>query len=235
MSKANMIFAAALVAGAAAGPVAAQSAGPVKIGILNDQSGAYSSTTGAGSVVAARLAIEDVGGQLFGKPIEVVVADHGHKPDIGSSIARRWFDVEGVGAIFDFYSSGVAPRMMCVLAQDFLQEHDIGRYRPHRFAQIVQHEAAVERGESLVGVHSQKRQRRHPLSSADRVPDGCGMRASRPCPAAATGRAPSAQPFFNNGHSLSGGGTNASSPGYFFTSVRMSSGDFICSGDLTNA
>lgn len=82
--------------------------GPVRIGILNDQAGAYSSISGPGSVAAARLAIEDAGGQVLGKPVELVVADHSHKPDIGSSIARRWFDTEGVQAIFDIYSSGVA-------------------------------------------------------------------------------------------------------------------------------
>ncbi len=81
---------------------------PVKIGILNDQASVYSAITGPGSVAAARLAIEDMGGTLLGKPIEIVSADHGHKPDIGSVIARRWFDTEGVDAIFDIYSSGVA-------------------------------------------------------------------------------------------------------------------------------
>jgi branched-chain amino acid transport system substrate-binding protein len=81
---------------------------PVKIGILNDQASVYSSITGPGSVAAARLAIEDMGGTMFGKPIELVFADHAHKPDLGSAIARKWFDTEGVDAIFDIYSSGVA-------------------------------------------------------------------------------------------------------------------------------
>lgn len=81
---------------------------PVKIGILNDQASVYSSITGPGSVAAARLAIEDMGGSMFGKPIALISADHGHKPDVGSTIARRWFDTEGVDAIFDIYSSGVA-------------------------------------------------------------------------------------------------------------------------------
>ena len=81
---------------------------PVKIGILNDQASVYSSITGPGSVAAAKLAIEDMGGSMFGKPIELVFADHSHKPDLGSAIARKWFDTEGVDAIFDIYSSGVA-------------------------------------------------------------------------------------------------------------------------------
>ncbi|WP_170182011.1 ABC transporter substrate-binding protein [Phreatobacter stygius] len=87
---------------------AAQTAAPIKIGILNDQSGVYSSITGPGSVAAARLAIADIGGSVLGRPVEIVVADHQHKPDLGSTIAREWFDVQGVDAIFDIYSSGVS-------------------------------------------------------------------------------------------------------------------------------
>lgn len=99
---ASLVFA-CMVSGAAA-----QSDKPVKVGILNDQASVYSSITGSGSVAAAKLAIEDMGGSLLGKPIELVFADHAHKPDQGMNIARRWFDVEGVDAIFDIYSSGVA-------------------------------------------------------------------------------------------------------------------------------
>jgi branched-chain amino acid transport system substrate-binding protein len=101
--KLASLILASLVSGAAA-----QSEKPVKVGILNDQASVYSSITGSGSVAAARLAIEDMGGTLLGKPIELVFADHAHKPDQGTTIARRWFDVEGVDAIFDIYSSGVA-------------------------------------------------------------------------------------------------------------------------------
>ena len=102
-----MIATVGVVAAAMSGAAVAQDK-TVKIGILNDQASVYSSITGPGSVAAARLAIEDAGGTLFGQPIELVSADHAHKPDIGSAIARRWFDVEGVDAIFDIYSSGVA-------------------------------------------------------------------------------------------------------------------------------
>jgi branched-chain amino acid transport system substrate-binding protein len=86
----------------------AQTGDPIRIGVMNDQSGPYSSITGAGSVAAARLAVEDMGGKVLGRQIEVVSADHLNKPDVGSGIARRWFDTEGVGAIFDIYSSGVS-------------------------------------------------------------------------------------------------------------------------------
>ncbi|RXT33331.1 ABC transporter substrate-binding protein [Bradyrhizobium betae] len=98
----------ALLAAVAGMGMASAQDRPVKIGVLNDQASVYSAITGPGSVAAARLAIEDMGGTMFGKPIELISADHSHKPDIGSAIARRWFDVEGVDAIFDIYSSGVA-------------------------------------------------------------------------------------------------------------------------------
>ena len=89
-------------------PLALAQTKAVKIGILNDQGGPYSSVTGPGAVAAARMAIEDVGGAVLGKPVELVAADHQHKPDVGSAIARRWYDAEGVDAVFDIYNSGVA-------------------------------------------------------------------------------------------------------------------------------
>lgn len=116
MKIATLLFATAGLLGVAAA-AHAQGGAPVRIGILNDQAGAYSSISGPGAVVAARLAIEDAGGSVLGKPVELVSADHSHKPDIGSSIARRWFDTEGVHAIFDIYSSGVALAVQKV-AQD---------------------------------------------------------------------------------------------------------------------
>ena len=81
----------ALAAGTAE---AAFSDGKIKIGVLNDQSGLYADLGGQGSVLAARLAIEDMGGSLDGTAIEVVFADHQNKPDVGSNIARQWYDVE---------------------------------------------------------------------------------------------------------------------------------------------
>jgi branched-chain amino acid transport system substrate-binding protein len=80
----------------------------VKIGVLTDMSGPYSAIAGKGSVAAARLAIEDFGGELLGKPIELVVADHTSKPDVGANLARQWYDREGVDAIFDGIGSSVA-------------------------------------------------------------------------------------------------------------------------------
>ena len=80
----------------------------VKIGVLTDMNGPYAAITGKGSVVAAELAIEDFGGKVFGKPVELLVADHMQKPDIGASIARKWYENEGVDAIFDGAGSSVA-------------------------------------------------------------------------------------------------------------------------------
>lgn len=81
---------------------------PVRIGILTDMSGIYADFGGPGSVLAARMAAEDFGGKVGGAPIDIVAADHQNKADIGSSIARRWFDQEGVDAIADVPTSSVA-------------------------------------------------------------------------------------------------------------------------------
>jgi branched-chain amino acid transport system substrate-binding protein len=87
----------------------AQSAdGAIRIGILNDQSGPYADFGGKTSVEAARMAVEDVGGKVLGRPIEIIVGDHQNKPDVASGIARRWFDVDGVSAVADLTNSGVA-------------------------------------------------------------------------------------------------------------------------------
>lgn len=80
----------------------------VKIGVLADLSGLYSDLSGIGSVEAAKMAVEDFGGTVLGKKIEVVSADHQNKPDIGADIARRWYDREQVDAIVDVPTSSVA-------------------------------------------------------------------------------------------------------------------------------
>jgi branched-chain amino acid transport system substrate-binding protein len=80
----------------------------VRIGVLNDQSGLYADLGGPGSVVAARMAIEDAGGTVLGKPIDLVIADHQNKADIGAAIARRWFDAEKVDMAIGFDNSAVA-------------------------------------------------------------------------------------------------------------------------------
>lgn len=79
----------------------ADAADTIKIGVLNDQSGVFADNGGMGSVAAARLAVEDFGGEILGQKIEVVSADHQNKPDIASATARKWFDNEGVDVIAD--------------------------------------------------------------------------------------------------------------------------------------
>jgi branched-chain amino acid transport system substrate-binding protein len=80
----------------------------VKIGVLNDQSGLYSDLGGPGSTIAARMAVEDAGGKVLGKPVEVIAADHQNKADIGAAIARKWFDSEKVDMAIGFDNSSVA-------------------------------------------------------------------------------------------------------------------------------
>src|SRR2546421_6133232 len=93
---------------AAAVPVHAEiSDGVIKIGIMNDQSGTYADLAGPGSVVAAKMAIEDFGAAKKGLKVEVLVADHQNKPDVGSSIARQWFDADKVDVIVDVPTSSV--------------------------------------------------------------------------------------------------------------------------------
>ena len=82
--------------------------GVVRIGILNDQSGPYADFGGKTSVDAARMAVEDVGGKVLGKSIEIIIGDHQNKPDVASAIARRWFDVDGVNAVAELTNSAVA-------------------------------------------------------------------------------------------------------------------------------
>ena len=81
--------------------------GVVKIGVLNDQSGTYSDLSGKGSVEAVKMAVEDFGGKVLGKPVEVVFADHQNKPDIGANIANKWIDVEKVDMIIDLPTTSV--------------------------------------------------------------------------------------------------------------------------------
>jgi len=85
-----------------------KSTAPIKIGVLGDMSGIYQALSGKGAVVAVQLAVEDMGGKVLGRPIEVVSADHQNKTDVGSAIARRWYDQEDVSAIVDVVGSGVS-------------------------------------------------------------------------------------------------------------------------------
>ena len=79
----------------------------VKIGVLTDMNGPASTPTGQGSVTAAQMAVDDFGGTVLGKPVTVIVGDHQLKPDIGATIARRWYDVDQVDLIVDVPVSAV--------------------------------------------------------------------------------------------------------------------------------
>jgi branched-chain amino acid transport system substrate-binding protein len=95
----------------AAGSVFAQgkaSDDVVKIGVLTDMSGLYAEYGGPGAVMAARMAIEDFGGKMFGKNIELVSADHQNKPDVAKNVTLQWFDRDKVDATFENLNSGVA-------------------------------------------------------------------------------------------------------------------------------
>src|SRR5262245_53409662 len=91
----------AALAFAAAGAHAQISDGVIKIGVMNDQSGTYADLSGPGSVVAARMAAEDFGAAKKGMKVEILVADHQNKPEVGSGIARQGFDVDQVDEVVD--------------------------------------------------------------------------------------------------------------------------------------
>jgi branched-chain amino acid transport system substrate-binding protein len=92
-----------------AGAAQAQlSGGVLKLGVLNDQSGLYADVTGQGSVVAARMAVEDFKADAKGIKVEIVFADHQNKPDVGSALTRQWIDRDGVDVIVDVPTSSVA-------------------------------------------------------------------------------------------------------------------------------
>ncbi|HEX6958216.1 MAG TPA: ABC transporter substrate-binding protein [Ferrovibrio sp.] len=93
----------------AAGTAHAQySDGVIKIGVLNDQSGLYADVSGPGGTWAAKKAVEDFGAAKKGMKVEVIAGDHQNKPDVGSNIARQWYDTDGVDVIVDVPTSSVA-------------------------------------------------------------------------------------------------------------------------------
>jgi branched-chain amino acid transport system substrate-binding protein len=107
--KRTLIAAAIAATFTLAGTANAQvSDGLIKIGIMNDMSGLYADLTGQGSVVAARMAVEDFGAAKKGMKVEIVFADHQNKPDVGSTIARTWYDTDKVDVIVDVPTSSVA-------------------------------------------------------------------------------------------------------------------------------
>ena len=82
--------------------------GTIKIGVLSDMSSLYTDIGGKGSEVAARMAVEDFGAAAKGMKVEIISADHQNKADVGSNLARQWYDVDKVDVIVDVPNSGVA-------------------------------------------------------------------------------------------------------------------------------
>jgi branched-chain amino acid transport system substrate-binding protein len=105
LRKLSMAVAVAFATSAAHAQI---SDGVIKIGVMNDMSSLYADIGGPGSVIAARMAVEDFGAAKKGMKVEIVSADHQNKPDVGSTIARQWYDVDRVDAIFDVPTSSVA-------------------------------------------------------------------------------------------------------------------------------
>ena len=91
-----------------AGVAQAQTGDTIRIGVLADMSSLYADLGGPGSVEAAKMAVEDFGGSVLGKKVEVVSGDHQNKPDVGATLARQWFDQQGVQMITDLTTSSVA-------------------------------------------------------------------------------------------------------------------------------
>ncbi len=89
--------------------------GVVKLGVLTDMTGYYSDLSGPGSVLAAKMAVEDFGGKVAGKPIQLISADHQLKADVASNTARKWFDEQQVDAIVDLVSSSTALAVMPIV------------------------------------------------------------------------------------------------------------------------
>ncbi len=115
-----ILVAIAALALAASGsePAYAQfSDGKLVIGVMGDDSGVAADIGGPGSVVAARMAVADFGGSVGGVPIEILSADHQEKPDLAATIAREWFDKEGVDVIADLPNAGIVYNLATVATQ----------------------------------------------------------------------------------------------------------------------
>ena len=113
----NLVISTAVFAAMTAAPALAQDIS-VKLGVLNDRSGVYADLSGEGSVVAARMAVEDFKAAENGMTVEIISADHQNKPDIGSNITRQWYDVDGVNAILDVPTSSVALAVADITAEN---------------------------------------------------------------------------------------------------------------------
>ena len=136
---ASLAFAVATVVSTVA--QAEYTGGVVKIGVLSDMSSVYADLTGAGSVAAAKLAVQDFDPASHGMKVEIISADHQNKPDIGSNITRQWFDVDGVDVVVDVPTSSVAFAVSDLAREKnkvFLASGD-GLLRPHWAEMLTEH------------------------------------------------------------------------------------------------
>ena len=117
----------------------AQAGDTIKIGVLNDQSGVYRDISGLTSVACVRQAVQDSGSHGFN--VEVIFADHQNKPDVGSNIARQWFDRDGVDVILDVPNSagGAGGQRRGAGEEQGLPEQHRGHRRPDRAAMQPEH------------------------------------------------------------------------------------------------
>jgi branched-chain amino acid transport system substrate-binding protein len=112
----RLLLASLLVCAATTSAFAQFSDGKIIIGVMGDQSGVVADVGGPGSILAARMAVEDFGA-IDGTPIEILTADHQNKPDVASALAREWFDRRGVDVIVDLPHSGVVFGLMAIATE----------------------------------------------------------------------------------------------------------------------
>jgi branched-chain amino acid transport system substrate-binding protein len=112
-----LVAAMVLGLGVAGAPVLAQNTGPVKIGFITDMSGLYADIDGPAGAETIKWAVQDFGGKVLGRPIEVLTADHQNKADVASSKAREWVDKDGLAMLIGGTSSGTAIAMSKVMAE----------------------------------------------------------------------------------------------------------------------
>ena len=108
MRALKVLLSCGIAVGALALPVVAQAEDPVRIGVLTDVSGQFSHEAGDGAIAAVKMAVEDFGGKVLNRPLEVVVADHQNKPEVAVSTAREWYESQGVTMINNLINSGIA-------------------------------------------------------------------------------------------------------------------------------
>ncbi len=108
MKSLKLLLSCAAVAAGLSQPVLAQDSGPIRIGVLTDVTGQFSHESGDGAIAAVKMAVEDFGGKVLGRPVEVVVADHQNKPEVAVSIAREWYESKGVTMINNLINSSIA-------------------------------------------------------------------------------------------------------------------------------